>query len=474
MKLGQDQSLGQKQIISAQMIQTMEILRMSTVELEDYLKKLSLENPVIEISEKRPEEFSREELQRQRQMEWLTAHDRQNQIYYQNDETDDRENAWSDPASMHQTLQEYLHEQTLTKFYVPEEQKILDYIIQSLDERGYFTEDPGTAASLFDVSSHTILRMLLEVQKMDPPGVAARDLRECLVLQLHRKAVAPEGSIAVAEGDRQSELYKQTETIILFYLEELAKNHIAIIAKKMNIRSEDVVESLEVIRTLNPKPARGFYESGQLKYVRPDILVMEHDGEPEALLNESRQIEFSINDYYQKMEQTITDAAAREYLQEKLAQARRVEHDISQRESTLTRVTREVVSVQREFFLYGEAYKKPMQLSDLARACEIHESTVSRTLSSKYLQCKWGIFPLNYILTSVASVSRATGEAQTPEWIKLQMKKVIDEEDKKKPLSDEAISKRLEKLDIKISRRTVNKYRQEMNIPGKSGRKDWH
>ena len=173
------------------------------------------------------------------------------------------------------------------------------------------------------------------------------------------------------------------------------------------------------------------------------------------------------------MAKTVEDAETKKYLKEKIAQAQNIAGSIEQRNSTLSKVLNVLVEKQQDFFLKGPGNKRPMRLIDIAEATDLHESTISRTLRSKYLQCHWGVFPLNYFLTSVAATNKQSGEEQTPEYIKSKMQEVIDNEDKKKPLSDEAISKCLKEMEIPISRRTVNKYRQEMGIPDKSGRKEW-
>ena len=183
-----------------------------------------------------------------------------------------------------------------------------------------------------------------------------------------------------------------------------------------------------------------------------------------------------VGDYmgaYQAMEQETSDPEAKKYLREKIAEAKNVSQSIRQRSSTLSLVLRVIVEVQKDFFLRGPGNKRPLKLSEIASRVDLSESTVSRALHSKHVQCRWGVYPLNYFLTSTAAASELSGEAQTAEQIKAAIKGIIDGEDKKKPLSDGAICSLLEKQDIKISRRTVNKYRQEMQIPDKAGRKAW-
>lgn len=440
------------------MIQSMEILQMSATELEQFLENLSMENPVVELEENRQPEMNTRELEMARKLEWLSSTDTQNRVYYQDDsDADQAESNWQDIRDEGEDLPGYLLSQLLTADYLAEEREILEYIIYSLDSKGYFTEDAREVAQQFGVSEHTVLHLLGEVQELDPAGVGARDLRECLVKQLHRK------------GDYS----KATEAMILFYLDEIAKNHLPQIAKKMNISMDEVLASCEEIRSFNPKPGNSFSDRSRLKYISPDAVVVHVDDHFEILINEYQYPQFNISSFYQDMAKTVDDAETKKYLKEKIAQAQNIAGSIEQRNTTLSKVLHVLVEKQQDFFLKGVGNKKPMRLADIAEATGLHESTVSRTLRSKYLQCHWGVFPLNYFLTSVAVTNQNSGEEQTPEYIKGKMKEVIDAEDKKKPLSDEAISKRLAEMEIPISRRTVNKYRQEMGIPDKSGRKAW-
>ena len=450
----------QKQTIGQHMIKSMEILQMSAAELETYINTIAMENPVIEITEAArvsEENRSAKDVFLQRKMDWLSTTDHQNRVYYKEDRSDaSMQNNWQDINESEETLSEYLLSQLLLAAYTKEERQIVEYIIYSLDSKGYFNEDPQMAGELFGVSAHTILHHLEDVQRLDPAGVGARDLRECLVLQLHRK---PDFS-------------KVTETVILFYLNDLAKNHLGDIAKKMDVSLEEIRKACDEIRSFNPKPGNAFSNREQLKYISPDAVVVKFEDQFEILINEYRYPRFTINAYYRELEQTTGDEAAKEYLHEKIRQAKTLQDNIRRRNQTLSTVMHVIVDMQNEFFLKGPGHKKPMRLADIAQTADIHESTVSRTLRGKYVQCTWGIFPLNYFLTNIASRD-ASGQAQTPEYIKRKMRELIEQENKEKPLSDEAIGRCLQEMDINISRRTVNKYRQEMGIPDKSGRKAW-
>lgn len=454
--MNQHLELAQKQILSQHLIQSMEILQMSTQELESYLDNLSMENPVIEIESPSVEESDGKELMLARKLEWLESTDYQNKVYYRDDD-DNSDSYWQDIRDDGEVLSEYLIAQLPSAKLTDQEREIVEFLIYSLDSNGYYRDDLNHVAENFSVSEEFAAKMLEKVQALEPAGVGARSLSECLLLQLQRK---PDHSAV-------------TETIVREYLDEVGRNHLAFIAKKLKLTPEQIQEACSEIRTLNPKPGNAFSDRSRMQYISPDAVVVRVKDGFEILINEYQYPKFHISTYYQELEKTVKDAETKKYLRDKIQQAQTIAGSIRQRTSTLSLVLHVIVDRQQEFFLKGVGNRKPLKLADIAQETGLHESTVSRTLRSKYLQCTWGVYPLNYFLTSVAATDRNSGEEQTPEYIKKQIREIIDGEDRKKPLSDEAIGKKLAERQIRISRRTVNKYRQEMGIPDKSGRKNW-
>jgi len=451
-------NLTQKQQLSQQMIQSVQILQMSATELESYLEKLSTENPVIELSERENLPDSAEQMDLQRKLDWLSSTDRQNLVYYQGDtDRDDPENNWQDSRATEETLEDYLKSQLLLKPYSDTERSVILYLINALDDSGFFRDSLEETAELFSIPVEEAERLLREVQSLDPAGVGARSLSECLVLQL----------------ERRQERCPLAETIAAEHLDAVAKNHLADLSRQLSVSMQEILSACEVIRSLNPRPGNSFSNRDLLAYVSPDAVVVTLKDHLEILVNEYQYPPFTISTAYQAMEQETSDPEAKKYLREKIAEAKNVSQSIRQRSSTLSLVLRVIVEVQKDFFLRGPGNKHPLKLSEIASRVDLSESTVSRALHSKHVQCRWGVYPLNYFLTSTAAASELSGEAQTAEQIKAAIKGIIDGEDKKKPLSDGAICSLLEKQDIKISRRTVNKYRQEMQIPDKAGRKAW-
>lgn len=446
------------------MVQSMEILQMSAQELENYLEALSLENPVIELDNPHPIEASQKEADIQRKLDWLESSDLQNRVYYQQErEAENREANWHDITENEEDLNEYLLSQLLLSEISDSDYTILKFMIESLDSRGYFTEDSSFVATLFHTSKEHIEKLLSVIQSLDPCGVGARNLKECLLIQLNRKA-------NIADTDNLDLI----ETLIRDFLDDIAKNHLHDIAKKLQVGQDAIAQACAYIKMLNPKPGSSFPTREQLRYIIPDVIVVKLEDTFEILINEYQYPAFSVSGYYQHMMKTTNDTQAKEYLQKKIQQAEWVQSCISQRTSTLKRVVQVLVEKQSNFFLYGIGHKMPLRLTDIAQELSLHESTISRALRGKYLQCSWGVFPLNYFLASIATKNNNSAEqAMTPEHVKAQIQKIIDNENKKKPYSDKAISDKLIEMGIEISRRTVNKYRQEMGLPDKSGRKEW-
>lgn len=507
MKLGMH--LEQKQIISQQMIQTLKVLEMNVTELEAYLTRLSAENPVVELE---PSEYRKEtedlalarQAEFERKLEWLSSADRQNRTYYADDAPDQGLNAVQDPASSGETLAEHLHTQLLLKEYTARDFRILDFMARSLDSRGYFTEPLAIVTEHFSVTEDEAESLLRKLQELEPAGVGARDLKECLLLQLRRHSgdlifhFGKDGTSSALTAEELLESAKMTELaeqLVLHHLKDIARNHIDLIARKRGTTVPAVEAACSLIRRLNPKPGNAFSDGRVLPYVRPDVIVIRREDAPEhavdnisaqasgvsaqeadagqfdVLVNDYQCPRLSVNSFYEALAQETDDPEAKKYLREKLAQIAQAKADLANRSSTLSRVAGLLVRLQSSFFLRGPGFRSPMVLSDLAGPLSLHESTVSRALKDKYLQCSWGVFPMNYFLNAVAGKKNAEEDGTGTDQVYRALREVIDAEDKRKPLSDEKICAALAERGIQIARRTVNKYRKELGIPDKSGRK---
>lgn len=455
--MGLELEISQKQTVSTQMVQLMNIMQLNVQELDNYINNLALENPLIDLQD--IDFFQGDTKQREllRKMDWLDSTDYRDKVYYRQDSSEEEmEQNWYDKRNDEIELSEFLISQMKNLELCPKEQSILETLILLLDSKGYFTEDLAALAKELKISETKLLKYLKILQTLDPAGVGARDLKECLFLQLERKRDS-------------SELSKK---IVKNYLEDIAKNHITDIAKKTQSSMEEVRAACDEIRALNPKPGNYFSNREMLNYIVPDVVVLKFENTFEILINEYQYSKISINSNYKTMID-FSDDETRDYLKKKISQVEWVQNCISQRNTNLLNLMNIIVEKQKNFFLYGTGHKSPLRLKDLAKELSIHESTVSRILKGKYVQCCWGVFPLNYFLTSIATRQSQNGEAEkTPDQIKELIQNIIAHEDKKHPLSDQKICDKIKQQNITISRRTIAKYRTQMGIPDKSGRKD--
>lgn len=454
----------QKQILSQKMIQSSSILQMSAADLEDYLNEQSLENPVIDLVQKTPEQDQAKNMET---YQWISSHDEQNRYLYQRVETnDDEPPEWNMDTRQGESLSEYLWEQLLAKRIPAEYENDLKIIIDSLDEKGYFSEPADEFLRCFSMSEQHFLLLLTWIQSLEPAGVGARSLNECLCLQLERKGL----------------LTEKLEEFVNNHLEQMAKNQLPAIAKELSVPIGEVKEYCALIRTLDPKPGAYLGTVRHTHYISPDVIIVKFKGHLDILLNETLYPDISLNTGYMQMFQEQKDKEVQAYLQKKIGQAEWIRQCIAQRNTTLFSVVREIVACQSSFFYEGTAHLKTLRMADIAEKLGLHESTVSRAVHQKFLQCTWGIFPLNYFFaknalrSSSSSIFKAAGEqseTSTAFDIKTALKKIIEGEDKKKPYSDRILAEKLEEQGFSISRRTVAKYREEENIPGASGRKEY-
>lgn len=448
-------SVTQNQILSQKMIQSMEILQMSSQELNEYIKEVALENPVVDIEDAYETPDRAGDLVKK--LEWLDSIDERNRIYYRQEyssEDSDDKRLMDYSENIGEELSKYVMDQLLTVELTDLQYDVIQFMVYSLDSKGYMEENLEDIAARFDTDVDFVEAQLKLLQALDPAGVCARNLRECLLLQL----------------DREAEVDEVARIIVSNYLELLGKNQLHVISKKMKLPMEQIIEACNHIKELNPKPGSGFDARGHLKYITPDVTVVKLANYYEILLNEYTYPKIGINHFYKKVLESESSKETQTYIIDKIRQAEWIQNCIGQRNSTLMRVAKCIVDYQADFFNLGTGHLKPLRLQDVAEILEVHESTVSRAIRDKYLQCAWGIFPLNYFFSKSIAAGNRNGKITT-EQVKQLMSAIIEEEDKKKPLSDRVITERLVERGVKISRRTVAKYREEMGIKDASGRK---
>lgn len=441
------QSLEPKQVqkLSPQMIQSMAILQMGTQELREYTESLMLENPVLERDADRERYGAPAPA---RKTSWLKTTDPKNRRYYQDDANDPLENT---AAPAYETLYEHLSSQLDTRGLSPALRRALDCVLTGLDGNGYLEETTEELAARCGQSVGTVAAAEAMLRRLEPAGVGARGLSECLVLQLQRLGGRP---LAVR--------------IARDCLEDMARDRYALIAKKTDSTQDAVREACRLIRSLEPRPGRAFSVPEAAEYVTPDLVVTREDGKLRLSVNDGDLPPLKISAYYRELLRGSADPQVRDYLAEKLRQANWVLKSIAQRRETLLLCARSIVARQEEFFLRG-GHLAPMSLADVAAEIGVHESTVSRAVKDKYLQCPRGMFPLGWFFSRAMP---AGGGDVSPERIKTALKALIEGEDRRRPLSDRRLCELLNARGLPLARRTVAKYREEAGVPAAARRKE--
>lgn len=437
MQLGMDVSIQQTQklALTPQMEQSLSVLQMGTEELNQCIEEEVLSNPMLDYA-KEPE---KKEVRRS-QGEGIG--------YYSRRKTEDTDyqsyiNAIADEKSEDTELAEYLRMQLYTKKISPRRQKIGEYLIECLEESGYLKMDMDELAKVIGLSKEELEREIRFMQTLEPCGVFARDLRECLLLQV--------------QGEEQ--MQRQARLLIEKYLDEIAQNKIPQISKQTGLTTAEITKTIQYIKEeLEPVPGRGYGCANRNEYIYPDITVKEDEKGYRIILNKEKVHTLELNREYLPMLGQVHSSEENKYLKEQYQKAKILIQNIGKREETLAAVAEAIVDWQRDFFDKGKAFLKPMNLLDIAQELDVHESTVSRAVRDKYLECRWGIFELKYFFSNKTSDGNNCNVLTC-------IQEIIRSENKQKPLSDAKIAEQLEKKGIRISRRTVTKYREQMQIP---------
>lgn len=445
MELEMKHTMQQKQTMSGKMLQSVQVLEMSADEMEDFLKDIAEKNPMVDLTE----DIVDHKKELKSRWEWERQNDYQNASYYSAD--NDQEEREIYPSNfMGETLEEYLMAQLRPLCGTRYKERVFYYFVTSLNRQGYLDTGLDILAEQLHLTQNELEEYLYRVQACEPAGIAARDMRECLTLQLRR--FWPQEKLAVR--------------IVEECLELLGQRRFSSIAKKLDCSVDEIKAAVQIIYRLNPKPGNGFAEQENLQYVYPDVFVVRNAEGFEVRVNESAASRMNVNPYYLNLlnDEKIGRETI-EYIRTKLEQVKWAVKCVDQRNSTLKKVAVAIVEWQNAFFDNGIEHLVPMRLMDIAEKVDLHVSTVSRAVKNKYIQCAYGVYPMSYFF------SKTIGES-TPEEVKRSLKRIIEMEDKKKPRSDQKIAELLEQEGCRISRRTVAKYRGEMGIPGTSSRKE--
>ena len=457
MKLSYNLTLEQSQklIMTPELRQAIQLLQYNSLELNEYINKEMQENPLLEMENVTIDGENIVKVDKEQEIDWKEYLEKYDDFSYRPQvDKNQKEYNLESFTTYDLTLREHLISQlTLVKLN-PQQYKIGEYIIQSLNENGYLNISLEDIASQLKASLDDVESILEIVQTFEPLGVGARSLEECLLIQVNA-------------SDIKGELIKK---IIKEYLNDLGHNRLLKIAKEENVDLLKVQRACDFIRTLEPKPGRSFqgnYED--IKYVVADASIQFIDGEYIIQINDSTGPKLNINNFYKSLIKEDGDKETSEYLSNKLNSAMWIIKSIEQRRETIYKVIESILKFQLEFFKEGDKSLVPLTLKDVAEDIEMHESTISRATNGKYVQTPRGLFELKYFFST--GLSSLIGDDVSSTSIKSIIKDIIDSEDNKKPLSDQKIADILKGKGNSISRRTVAKYRDELEIPSSSMRR---
>lgn len=436
MQISFENQLVQNQRISItpKMMEELKVLHMSIIELSQYIGQSLNENPLLEIDQDN---------------DWVEKYVEYNQTYngiksslFKDQDTMDFTEYTPNPISLRQYLISQLGEIKVD----PLSRKIAEYIIECLDDNGYFEEDIQEIASILSMPVKNIEKALILVQSLEPAGIGARNLKECMLLQLKRRNL----------------MSTNFEIIIEKQLDLVANHRYKEIAKKMSMREEQVIRLQQGLRDLDPKPGLR-YLGATMNYILPELIVIETDGKYQVEYIKEAVQSPQISAFYQGLLKSATCSSEEiNYMKTKINQATEIIQAIEQRKRTLLSIANYIVQFQEEFFRNGYSYFKPMTMKTVAEHMEIHESTVSRTVNQKYMQTNRGLFELKFFFSYGLENSDGSNISSTT--VKELIKKMVTEENKNDPLSDADIVQKLEDRGISIARRTIAKYRESLMI----------
>jgi RNA polymerase sigma-54 factor len=492
MNLGPKLGLRQDIMMTPQLQQAIKLLQLSRLELEQYVETQLAENPILEesaaeadgseesVQAAREQEHTEQQAVQERMAEasnivdktgadgpehvdWETLGGQGEEypgsasassIRRTNSGEDDQPN-YENMVTRAASLNEHLMGQVGELDFDEGEKKIATVVIGNIDDKGYLTHSVQEIAQQEGFDPEAVEGILDTIQRLDPPGVGARDLRECLLLQLRANHLK-NGIV---------------EKMVEHHLTELETRNYAVIAKALKIPVEKVVENAAIIGELEPVPGRPFGgETAQ--YIVPDVYVFKLGNEWVVSLNEEGLPRLRLNSYYKGLlNKKEAQGSDRTYLQVKYKDAVWLIKSIQQRQKTIFRVAEKIVARQRDFFDLGVEHLRPMVLRDIAEDIGMHESTISRVTTNKYVHTPRGIFELKYFFNS--SVARADGDSVASESVKRMISDLVKAEDPKRPVSDQRIVELLEQKGIQLARRTVAKYREQLNILPSSKRRKY-
>jgi RNA polymerase sigma-54 factor len=440
-------------VLTQQLQQAIKLLQLSQLELMDAIEQELEENPILECEEKEIKEAKEESEEedegqkaetREEIAEWLDRYSpSEDYVGREEKEQPDYENMVRRTSN----LRDYLRWQAGLSDFNPQERIAAEWIIENIDDNGYCAYPLSEIARVSDIPVESLEPVLKKIQALDPSGVGARDLQECILIQYE----------AVGEKD------PVLERVINSCFDLFQKAHFKEIAKKTGFSLEAVKEVFEKVKQFDPKPGRNYADESTI-YVVPDVYVVKTEEGLEVFLNDDDIPDLKMNRYYIDLyADKAVSGNTRSYIKKKITQAEWFIKSIQQRQRTLYMVSKSIVSFQQEFFEKGLRSLKPLILKDIAEDVGVHESTVSRITTNKYMSTPHGIFDMKFFFPT--GINKEEGEALSTNVVMDIISEAIKNEDKRKPMTDDEIVVLLKKQhNIKIARRTVAKYRDALNI----------
>ncbi|WP_077624378.1 RNA polymerase factor sigma-54 [Sediminibacillus massiliensis] len=435
MELGLVQEQKIRLSMTTELQQAISLLQYSSLQLAEFIQDQSLENPFIELEETNSNHTYDRPPRSTNNISQYT-----NPIDYINNDS--------------YTLSQHLLNQLSFLKISKKEHRIMNYIILMLNSKGYFEESLESTAEHLRVAKEEVAGCLKKIQQLDPIGVGARNLIDCLLIQLNH--FHPQEKVA--------------EEIIKNYFLQFAEKNQKFIERKLAVTNKDIDHAYSIIKSLNPRPAANI-EKFKPTYITPDVNVSFQKGNIVIRINDHTLPKIKMNEEYHHYLSTLNKKSeASIYLQNKYKNFRWLIQSIERRKITLVKIMKAITEKQYNFFRKGPFFLDPLTLKEIAEVCGVHESTVSRATTNKFVQTPFGIFEMKYFFSSALKLKNGT-EASS-HLIKKMISEMIAAESVRKPLSDQAITSQLQQQDICVSRRTVAKYRVQMNIPPSSKRKD--
>ncbi len=435
MDFGLYQEQTQKLVLTTQMKQAIAVLQCSTLELNQFLSTELEQNPFVDFE---PVVHPDEELW------WMKA--AVGGGYSSRSQQSEQRQSLEQIIHSETSLEELLESQLRLAQSTPQVYRIARYLIGSLDENGYLQDSVDAIAQTLGVAQKEVDAAVELLQTCDPPGIGARNLKECLLLQL---SFVPEAWRDIVQ------------VLIESHLEDIGAGRIANISRALKLPKQRIQGAVDEIRRLNPRPALA-YRGESPHYIIPDVVVQRVEDHFVVMTNESAQPLLRISPLYRRMLESHSTGETRAYLQRKFQSAQWLVRCLEQRRMTLYRVAEAITEQQQGFFRMGLSAMKPLTLKQIAEMVGLHESTISRATRGKYMQTPRGVFEMKFFFSAEIQTQSGTVSAQAA---KYEIKCAIEKEDSAQPLSDDALAKQLAVIGLKVSRRTVAKYREEMQIP---------